>query len=122
LLNVGGSLIPTISVDVDFNTANFTAPSVSLSGSVLWDVAIWDVSSWPSNLTNFTNWLSVNALGKAMALRLQANVSTGLNFPALAIFDVGQFDLMAFDTAIPSALPVLQVNVFNAIVEMGGAI
>lgn len=122
LLNVGGSLIPTVTVDVDFASANFTATATSLTGSVLWDVATWDVSLWPATTSTFKNWLSVNAVGKALAIRLQANVSTGLSLPSLGIFDVGQFDQMKFDTAIPSSLPVLQVNVFNAIVEMGGAI
>jgi hypothetical protein len=122
LLTVGGSLIPTISVDVDFASANFTATATSLTGSVLWDVAQWNVSLWPAATTTFKNWLSVNAIGKALAIRLQANVSSGINFTSLSVFDVGQFDQMMFDTAIPTSLPVLQVNVFNAIVEMGGAI
>lgn len=122
LLNIGGSLVPSITVDVDFATANFTAAVTSLSGSTLWDVAHWDVSTWPNNLITYTNWQSVNALGKAMAIRLQANIGTSLTLTSLSVFDVGQFDQMQFDTAIPTSLPVLQVNVFNAIIETGGAI
>lgn len=122
LLNVGGSLTPTITVDVDFTTSSGSAPITSLAGSVLWDAATWDVSSWPALTATYKNWLSVNALGHAMAIRMQANVNSGLTLATLGLFDVGQFDQMTFDTAIPSALPVLQVNVFNSIVEMGGPI
>jgi hypothetical protein len=122
LLNIGGSLTPSISVDVDFSTGTQTAPLTTLAGSILWDASTWDVSVWPQLTTTYKNWLSVNALGHALAVRLQANINSGLTVTSLSLFDRGQFDHIAFDTAIPSALPVLQVNVFNSIVEMGGAI
>lgn len=122
LLNIGGSLTPSITVDVDFSTGTQTAALTTLAGSVLWDASTWDVSVWPQLTTTYKNWLSVNALGHALAVRLQANINSGLTLTSLGLFDVGQFDQMSFDTAIPSALPVLQVNVFNSIVEMGGSI
>lgn len=122
LLNIGGTLTPSLSVDVDFETGSQTAPLTSLSGSVLWDASTWDTSVWPALTTTFKQWLSVNAIGHAHALRLQANIDSGLTLVALGLFDVGQFDQMSFDTAIPNALPVLQLNVFNAIIEAGGAI
>jgi hypothetical protein len=122
LLNIGGSITPTISVDVDFTTSNTTAPITTLAGSVLWDSATWDVSLWPATFVTYKNWLSVNALGHAFAIRMQVNVNSGLEPSSLGVFDVGQFDSMTFDTSIPSALPVLAVNTFNAIAEFGGAI
>jgi hypothetical protein len=41
---------------------------------------------------------------------------------AIAEFDVGLFDSAQFDAALSSLAPVLRINAFNAIMEMGAYI
>lgn len=122
LLVLGGILIPTIGVDVDFLTSNDVAPvTTTLMGTVLWDFARWDISLWPAEITNFTSWLSVDAIGHAMAVRMRVNISPYGNNVG-AEFDFANFDESVFAGDLSTTLPVLQVNAFNAIAETGGAI
>lgn len=121
LLTLGGDLTPTLSVDYDFQTSTATAPISTLGGTVLWDSAIWDFSIWPTLTVNFTNWLTVNVIGHALALRMRINLAaSGLS--STGTFDVGVFDTATFDGSINDNVPVLKVNAFNSISEMGGAI
>lgn len=121
LLTLGGNITPSLAVDTDFGVTTATAPVSTLQGGALWDVAQWDVAQWPALSFNFTNWLSVNALGHAMAVRMRVNINDPLAGTA-AVFDIAQFDVSAFDTGFSTILPILQVNAFNSIAEMGGAI
>jgi len=122
LMTLGASLTPTLAVDVDFESSNVSAPITSFSGNVLWDSAIWDSSVWPVDTINYKIWLSVNALGHAMAIRMKVNINTQTNQSIIGEFDVGLFDFAVFDGTFSSNLPVLRVNVFNSITENGGAI
>lgn len=122
LLTMGASLTPTIGVDVDFESSNFSAPITSFTGTVLWDSAIWDVSIWPTDTINFKNWLSVDALGHAMAIRMKVNIQTQTNSSIIGEFDVGSFDFAVFDAVFTTNTPILRVNVFNSISESGGAL
>lgn len=121
LLVTGGTINPSISVDTDFQTSTAIAPITTFVGGALWDTAIWDSALWPSLTINFSNWLSVSALGHAMALRLRVNIAAK-NIPGFGIFDVGVFDMATFDNGLSSTLPILQINAFNSIAEFGGAI
>lgn len=121
LLILGGNLTPSLAVDTDFTTSSATAPVSTLTGGSLWDVALWDVSQWSQLTFNFTSWLSVDAIGHAMAVRMRVNV----NVPTVSsngLFDIGVFDSATFDSGFSTTLPTLQVNAFNSIAEMGAAI
>lgn len=121
LMTVGGTITPYISVDEDFNTSTAVNPIVFIQGGSLWDIAQWDVDVWSGGSTVYTKFLSVNAIGHALAVRIRANINLA-NVSGLGVFDVGQFDSAVFDST-PSGLPsTLQINAFNAILEMGGAI
>lgn len=122
LLTMGASLNPTIAVDVDFQASNDSAPITSFTGTVLWDSAIWDSSIWPTDTINFKNWLSVDALGHAMAIRMKVNIQTQTNSSIIGEFDVGLFDFAVFDAVFTTNIPILRVNVFNSISESGGAL
>jgi len=121
LLTTSGVITPTLAVDTDFETSTALAPVTALVGGVLWDVAVWDVSQWSPASVNFKNWLTVAAIGRAMAVRMRVNVS-GSDATAAGVFDSGTFDSAVFDGGFSSTLPILQVNAFNSILESGGAI
>lgn len=120
LLTIGGTPNILISVDTDFMTSTATAPITGLTGTVLWDSGIWDVSVWPFLTTNYTNWLTVTALGHALAVRMKVTVSPYAS--TFAQFDISQFDIGTFGSPLSTSPPILQVNAFNSISEAGGAI
>ena len=123
LVNASGQVTPTLSVDADFSDVAPAAPVTVLQGGALWDVAIWDVSLWPSIVTQ-TSWYSAEALGHALAVRMQVNIApTTAAATGIGVFDFSSFDTAEFDTTVDAnTIPVLQVNAFNAILEMGGYI
>lgn len=121
LLNLGGNLTPTMAIDTDFMTSTNVAPVATLTGGAAWDSAVWDSSLWPGLSVNFTQWLSVDAIGHALAIRMRVNV-TAPNISSLGEFDIGVFDSAQFDAGSSSILPILFVNAFNTIYESGGAI
>lgn len=121
LLTAGGSITPTISVDEDFIVSSATAPLTILVGGAVWDTAIWDVAVWPNATVQVTNWLSVQAIGHALAVHMSVNVVTQSTV-ALGEWDLGMFDTAQFDQGASNIAPVLQVNAFNAIMELGGFI
>lgn len=120
LLNLGGTLTPTLAIDTDFMTSTGTAPITTFGGTVLWDSAIWDKSVWPALIVNYTNWLTVNAIGHSMAIRMRVNLAAST--AGIGVFDVGTFDSATFDANFNPNTPILQINAFNTIAEMGGAI
>lgn len=114
---LGGTLTPTIGVDVDFSTNAITSTVSELDVSSLWDSALWDSNTWTTT-SFFQPWVSVNALGHALAIRMKITsaVENDAGTFDFAVFDAGRFGLGG------SGAPVLQVNAFNTIVEMGGFI
>lgn len=120
LLSISSNISPTISVDTDFTTSTAIAPITPFVGTTLWDVARWDVSSWPGLASIFDSWLSVEAIGHAMAIRMRVNVTTVPD--SIAVFDTATFDVSSFDEGFSLTPSVLQVNAFNSIAELGGAI
>jgi hypothetical protein len=121
LLQITGPLTPTLAVDTDFTASVASAPLTVLQNATLWDVAKWDVDQWPSASISYLSWLTVTAYGHAMALRMRVNVQTS-NPLTQGLFDSGVFDTATFDGGLPTILPILQINAFNAIIETGGAI
>jgi len=121
LMTTSGAITPSIAVDTDFTTSTATAPVTTLTGGVQWDVAVWDVDQWPQLTVNFAQWLSVEAIGHALALRLRVNV-TASGLTNLSLFDVALFDSATFDSGLNPNVPILQINAFNSIAEFGGAI
>lgn len=122
LLTLGGTLTPTVAVDVDFDTSSATAPVSQFIGGAQWDVAKWDNSQWPALSVNYKSWLSVMAIGHAMAIRMRVNLTTTGAQGGVGVFDLSVFDAGVFDGGISDTLPILQLNVFNSILEEGGAI
>ena len=121
LLTASGTITPTMSVDEDFSDNAPAAPVIVVGGSgSLWDSAIWDTSLWPEPSQPVVQWLSVQAIGHALAVRLQVN-SSPVASTTLGEFDLTVFDTAEFDGSTPGA-PVLQVNSINAILEFGGII
>lgn len=121
LLNLGGNLTPTMAVDTDFQTSTAVAPIGTLTGGAQWDSAIWGASVWPGLAISFVQWLSVDAIGHALAIRMRVNI-TAPNILTLGEFDVGTFDHAQFDGGSSTTAPLLQLNALNCIYESGGAI
>jgi hypothetical protein len=121
LLTTSGGLTPTMAIDTDFMTSSATAPITILTAGALWDVAMWDVAVWGGSTTIYNNFLSVQALGHALAIRMRVNIAPN-TVPQLSLFDTTQFDAGEFDTELDTTVPILQVNAFNSIAELGGAI
>jgi hypothetical protein len=122
LLTVGGNITPSISVDEDFAISNVTAPVSVLGGGALWDVAIWDVDTWGAPIHTVNPWLSVEALGHALAVHMSVNVTPQASIldQQIGEFDIGVFDSATFDGEVSNIAPVLQINAFNTILELGG--
>ncbi len=120
LMTSDGQISPSIAIDVDFANVAPAAVAQTISQGATWDNAIWDQDVWGGGLVQVTNWLSAMGVGKALAVRMTVNVvPTGPG--ALSVFDKATFDNAVFDGV--GTLPVtLQVNAFNAIMELGGFI
>ena len=121
LIAASGNVSPTLSVDADFSNTATAAPVTTIAGGALWDVAVWDTSVWPQASIIQTSWYSTQVLGHALAVRLQANVASSNVSIIPGEFDYSVFDTAQFDGAINAGLaPTLQINAFNAILELGG--
>lgn len=100
-----------LGVDVDFAASGPTFPIniIIPTGTSLWDVAIWDVSTWSEAAQIIINWLSVQALGTALAVRMKINLGEGSDL-GVQYISSGQ------------GLPTLQINIFEGIIQSGGPI
>lgn len=121
-ITAGETVIPYISVDVDFKIAPQTSPIQILNGGALWDVAIWDTSVWFGSIVQTTDWLSAQAMGHALAIHLTLNVASSSTTGSQGIFDFSFFDDAEFDSGIDTTSTLLRVNAFNSILELGGFI
>jgi hypothetical protein len=126
-----GTLTPNIQIDVDFETSSPSAPVTILNpAGALWDSSLWDSAVWSTGAIPVIQWLSCNALGTALAIRMTINLAGGGVQGAIAqssVFDTGVFDTMVFDgngsiTASGADIPVLKVNLFEIVMEYGGPI
>jgi hypothetical protein len=115
------TVTPFISVDADFVIETQTAPVQIVDVGALWDVAIWDTSTWFGSIVQTTNWLSSEAMGHALAIHLTLNVASG-SAASSAFFDFAYFDEAEFDGGSSQTAVTLQVNAFNAIIELGGVV
>jgi hypothetical protein len=122
-LTAAQTITPFISIDVDFVTQSQTAPVQIVDSGTLWDVGIWDTSVWFGQITQTTSWLSTQALGHALAVHMSLNISTSTPVSGTqAIFDYSYFDEAEFDFGVDSESTILQINAFNALIELGGFI
>lgn len=125
----GGSVSPTIGVDVDFGDNDFNAVlSLYQETAAVWDGAtsLWDSSSWfggeQGNILN--DWQTIGAIGTAISLRLKINLAPA-SFASL--FDSGLFDEAVFDggedyDASGQDLPLLRINNFQVVLEHGNPV
>lgn len=122
----GGSISPTIGLDVDFGDVDFVAPtSVYLPSGSLWDEALWDVDEWGGTSTGAVqnDWQSIGGIGTAIALRIKANViGEGAGGFDTAMFDFAQFNSGVVPAASGDNLPILQINSFQITMEHGAAV
>ncbi len=114
------TITPFLSVDSDFQIQTQAAPIQILNSGALWDVAVWDTSVWFGSITQTTQWLSANALGHALAVHLTVNIATTVVDGTQGVFDVSFFDDAEFDVGISTPATILQINAFNALLELGG--
>lgn len=100
-----------LGVDVDFQDNGPTAPvNVFIpSGSALWDVALWDVDKWSESQQILVNWLSVVALGTALAIRLK--ITLGNATPDEVIY-----------VSSGQGIPAIKIYQFESIIQSGGPI
>lgn len=118
LLVTSGTITPTLAVDVDFSDTSPSAPvsAITPAGGV-YDTSVYDTGLYAAGNTSLSNWLSVQAQGRALALRMKVNILPS-GTDAQSVFDTGVFDLMVFDP-LSSDDATLQVNAFNTIMEVG---
>ena len=122
LMVTGGTITPTLGVDVDFGTSTITAAvsSFTVNGAI-YDQSLYDQSFYAQGPLAQSTWQSVNAEGHALAVRMKVNVlpaGAGTN----SVFDSGTFDNMIFDGYSGQSPSTLQINAFNAVIEMGNFI
>lgn len=126
-----GSITPTIGVDFDYSDNSPVTPVTTLTPSGgIWDVDEWDEGIWSSGTVVVVDWLTVGAIGTALAVRMKINfIGGGVAGAAAAssVFDTAVFDTAVFDGSgaiVASGLgtPVLRLNAFEAIMEFGASI
>ena len=113
------SVTPSLAVDSDFQIQTQSAPVQILNGGSLWDQSLWDSAVWFGSVVQTTSWLSTQALGHALAVHMTLNIAAG-TAAGIAFFDFALFDQAQFDIGSSNSSATLQVNAFNAILEMGG--
>lgn len=115
-----GLITPTISIDVNFADSSPSAPVTQITPTgAVWDASLWDSATWGGGTVALVNWLSAEAQGQALAIRMKVNVGVSSNASS-SVFDTGVFDGMVFDAFFgTSDNSTLQVNAFNALVEYG---
>lgn len=120
LLTSDGQITPNIAIDADFSSTAPSAQTQSIAPGAAWDsaTAIWDTSLWGGGLVQVVSWLSAQAIGKALAIRMQVNVVPS-GAGSTSVFDKATFDQSVFDGNGTTNI-TLQVNAFNAIMELGG--
>jgi hypothetical protein len=118
LLITSGAIVPTMSVDVDFADTSPSAPVSSITPQgAIYDTSVYDTGLYATGNVSLANWLSTDAQGRALALRMKVNVlPTGVS--SQSIFDTGVFDTAVFD-GLSSADATLQLNAFNVLLEYG---
>ena len=122
LLVTGGTITPTLGVDVDFGTSTITAAVSSFAANgAIYDVSTYDNSFYAQGPLPQSTWQSVNAEGHALAVRMKVNVLPS-GGGANSVFDVGTFDHMLFDGYAGQSPSILQINAFNAVIELGNYI
>lgn len=119
LLVTGGTITPTIGIDVDFGTSSTTAQVTAFQQTGgQYDISEWDNAVYAQGPAPQSNWQSVQAEGHALAVRMKVNVlPTG--GAGQSIFDTGTFDNMTFDGFAGQAASILQINAFNSVIEAG---
>jgi hypothetical protein len=118
LMVTSGAIIPTLSVDVDFADSSPSAPINSITPlGAIYDTSVYDLGLYAAGNAALVAWQSIEAQGRALALRMNVNVlPTGTNNQS--VFDTGVFDTMVFD-GLSSTDATLQLNAFNVLVEFG---
>ena len=115
-----GLITPTIAIDVNFSDNSPAAPvtQITPTGGV-WDSSKWDSGTWGGDTVVLVNWLSAEAQGQALAIRMKVNVGPS-TIASSSVFDTGLFDTMVFDAFSGTySDAALQVNAFNVLVEYG---
>lgn len=122
LMVTGGTITPTLGVDVDFGTSTITAPvSALVASGGIYDTSLYDQSFYAQGPLPQSTWQSVQAEGHALAVRMKVNVLPP-GAGQTSVFDTGTFDSMVFDGYSGQQPSILQINAFNAVVEMGNYI
>jgi hypothetical protein len=86
-----------------------------------YDVSLYDAAFFAQGPVAQSLWQSVNAEGHALAIRMKVNVLPTSN-SGNSVFDSGVFDSMVFDGFAGQQPSILQINAFNAVIELGNYI
>lgn len=122
MLVTGGTITPTLGVDVDFGASTLTAPvSTFIATGGIFDTSLYDQSFYAQGPLAQSLWQSVQAEGHALAVRMKVNVLPS-GGGVSSVFDSGVFDDIVFDGYSGQQPSILQINAFNAVVEMGNFI
>jgi hypothetical protein len=109
LLVTDGRVSPAIGVDVDFGntTLSNVVTTPEIVGAV-WDISLWDVGVWALGSITVTDWISVGAIGVALAIKME--IALVGNDPDFSVTTSGL------------GVPLFQINGFETTMEFGGAI
>ena len=119
LMVTGGTITPALGVDIDFGSSALTALVTSIiTNGAIYDVSLYDASFYAAGPSSQSVWQSVEAEGHALAVRMKVNVLPSGNSQN-SVFDTGTFDNMVFDGYLGQNPSILQVNAFNAVIELG---
>lgn len=116
LLLTDGAVTPAVAINTDFATDAPASPVGRTTGSgSVWDAFLWDEGIWGGELTSQSDWISMNAIGQWISIRMRVSVNIGTN---AARFDSATFDFSVFDNAASQPI-TLRLNGFNVMYERG---
>jgi hypothetical protein len=116
LLLTDGAVAPSLAINTDFATDAPTAPlgRTGAAGAV-WDAFNWDGAVWAEGLSSQAHWISADAIGQWLSVRMRVSVSIGLT---AARFNFATFGYSTFGN--PASQPItLRSNGFNIMYERG---
>jgi hypothetical protein len=118
LLITSGAITPTMSVDVDFADVSPSAPVSTITPTgAIYNISVYNTGLYATGNTSLVTWISTEAQGRALAVRMKVNVLPTGNI-SQSVFDTGVFDTAVFD-GLSSTDATLQINAFNVMLEYG---
>lgn len=111
-------ITPSLGIDVDFeDTATLTAAIAPAAATGLWDFSNWDEFVWSDEISTYSSWNSVGAIGQCASIKMQVSIAAREN---QGRWGVARWGLASWGDGSGGAPAIFQVNGFYLTAEKGG--